>query len=143
MKSPAIPLLEAYATLLHETITVGGFDFPYYTSAPEGTDLNYILLRDYSAVPDDDKQTLSYSVDMLLEVVTSNKGGGLTQTTPAEVIDGIFNIILVKGGGFDIGNEWDMSRSRLVSQTIIPIDNTQSEVVSRHAILINHFIEEL
>lgn len=144
MKNPAIPLLEAYATALHETITVSGLAFPYYTGAPEGTDLNYILLSDVTSTPDDDKQTLSYSVDVLIEVVTNNKGGSSSQVKAANVIDGIFNIIITKGGGFvSLLPDWNLNKSRLLSSTVFPVQKTESETVSRHAIIINHFIEEL
>jgi len=144
MKSPAIPLLEAYATALHETITVSSVPIPYYIAPPEGTGLNYIILRDLNAVPDDDKQTLSYSVDILLEVITSNKGGNSSPVNAAEIIDGIFNIIITKGAGFvSLEPDWNLNKSRLVSQTMLPPERTESETIVRNAILINHFIEEL
>jgi hypothetical protein len=144
MKSPAIPLLEAYATALNNTISVSGSAIPYYIAPPEGTTIDYIILRDLNATPDDDKQTLSYSVDVLLEVITSNKGGNSSPVKATEIIDGIFNIIITKGAGFtSLAPDWNLNRSRLISQTVLPPERTESETINRHAILINHFIEEL
>lgn len=143
MKDPATPLLEVYATALHETITVSGFAFPFYTVVPEGTDLNYILLADIDVTPDDDKQTLSYSADVALMVVTSNKGSSGSHVKASAVIDQIFNIIITKGDGFTSIADWNLNRSRLVSRNVLPVEKTESETIIRHLIQINHFIEEL